>query len=160
MTERPRRTGPTPRARLREELSKRLVPALLERGFTGPGRIAGNATWHEFDRAGPNGRQRIHLRLDGYGRPRFTLDLDVVPPDGADSVMLGNLQPRRAVWFRADRPWWQRLIGIRSTLEEEAVSEALALLDEVEHWFGTQRSSQHIFTHQVPWVASNPLGSG
>jgi hypothetical protein len=147
----------TPRAKLRDELSRRLVPALRERGFTGPERIAGNASWHEFSRAGPHGRQRIDLRLDKYARPRFTLDLHIVPPVGAAWVKLGNLQPRRAAWFRADRPWWQRLVGIRSTLEQEAVSQALALLDEVEAWFEAQRSSEHVLTYQVPWVASEPL---
>lgn len=133
------------------------MPALRARGFTGPDRIAGNATWHAFRRAHPNGEQRIDLRLDGYARPRFTLDLHVVPPEGTAWVNMGNLQPRRAAWFRADRPWWQRLVGIRSTLEQEAVSRALALLDEVDAWFDAQRSSGHVFTHQVPWVASDPL---
>lgn len=161
----------TPRARLRDELSTRLVPALRARGFTGPTRITGNATWYEFSRAGPHGQQRIDLRLDKYARPRFTLDLHSVPPAGATWEMVGNLQPQRAAWFRADRPWWQRLVGIRSTLEEETVSQAIALLDEVDAWFeklprlasmgagkpyGTQRLSEHVLTYKVP-VASNPL---
>lgn len=131
------------------------MPALQARGFTGPQRIAGNAMWHEFRRPHPGGEQRLDLRLDKYARPRFTLDLHIVPPVGASSVTTGNVQPRRAAWFRADRPWWQRLVGIRSTLEEAAVSQALALLDEVDAWFDAPRSSPHVFTREMPWIVTD-----
>jgi len=78
-------------------------------------------------------------------------------------IMSGRLKARMGVttrsWFRADRSWWEAMIfGRRGTLENEAVDLSLSLLPEVEGWWATQRSSSHISSSPVNYVAENTAG--
>ena len=152
----------TTRSKLREELTRRFVPLLRERGFNGPERIAGNALFHDFRRVTNSGTHMLSIMFDKYQRPRCVFDVWVEPPEGRDALthrggtlLQGRVQPRRgtstASWFRADRPWWQRLFGVTSTREREAVSEAIATLDEIDRWWHAQQSSPHISTYPIEY---------
>ncbi len=159
----------TIRKTLREELTARFVPALRQRGFNGPDRISGNGLLHEFRRSRGGVVHVLSLQFDKYQRPRFILNVHVEPPEGLEPVMArggtvvsGRAAPGRGggagSWFRADRPWWQRLVGISSTREQEAVSAAIAMLEEIEHWWDVQAPSEHIRTW--PTTYRSPHESG
>jgi hypothetical protein len=152
----------TIRAKLREELTRRFIPAVNGRGYVGPSVIAGNALFYEFRRPCPIGSQTLTLQLDKYQRPRFKLNLHVEPANGFDTVIAsggtvvhGFVTPNRGAltshWFRADRPWWQRLVGIRSSREAEAVTAAIGVLDEVEQWWQHPVDSQNIRTIPIAY---------
>lgn len=156
----------TSRVELRAELSSRLVPALISRGFGGPRLIAGNALLHEFFRSGPFGTQHVTIQLEKYGKPRFLLLFNIEPIEGfaaltarGGAVVQGRLQLRRGVtsrsWFRADGSLWQRLFG-RVPGASEAVGACLALLPELDVWWQTQGESKHIqnLTVQFPGEAA------
>src|SRR5688500_2040040 len=146
------------RAALREQLSGRLLPELLRLGFEGPPRIAGNALLHEFRRAaGPRGTDVLVIQMEKHGRPRFLLLLHVGPPEGMDAVMArggtviaGSVTPRKGAssrhWFRADPGLWQRWTVSPRTLEREAVDACVALLPEIEAWWGERQATKHITT--------------
>jgi hypothetical protein len=150
----------TARSKLREELTARFVPLLRQRGFAGPDRIAGNALFHDFRRTTAAGTQVLSIQFEKYQRPRCILNLWVEPLEGVDAVISrggtviqGRVQPRWGAstrkWFRADHPWWQRMLGRKSTREREAVSEAIALLDEIDRWWQAKQPSPHISTIEL-----------
>lgn len=152
----------TTRRKLREELTTRLVPLLRQRGFEGPERIAGNALFHDFRRPPAAGVDVLSILFDKYQRPRCVFNVWVEPPDGLDALVRrsgtwrqGRVQPRGGAsttrWFRADRPWWQRLLGNTATREREAVSEAITILDEIDRWWTVQETSPHISTHTISY---------
>jgi hypothetical protein len=147
----------TARARLRSALSARLVPAILSAGFEGPRSIDGNKLLHEYRRrASSCGTQVLGIQFEKRQRPRFVLNLHVEPSDGLEklisnggTLVSGRLKAKAGAlttsWFRADRPWWQRVIlQRRDTLEDAAVAHCLSLLPEVEGWWETHASSAHI----------------
>ena len=155
------------RASLREEINGRLVPELLRRGFAGPERIAGNGLLHEFRRSSERGTDVLVLQWEKHGRPRFLLLLHVEPPEGLDAlvarggtILAGALTPRRGAssrsWFRADATWWQRWTGAAGTNARDVVAVCLALLPEVEDWWGTPRATAHIAVWPVTYAASTP----
>ena len=145
----------TARKRLREELSTRFVPLLRQRGFEGPARLAGNAVSHDFRRKAATGVQVLSIQFEKYQRPRCVLNLWVEPSEGIEEVLRrgGTVVQGRVTarpgsstrdWFRADRPLWQRLLGNTSTREREAVSEVVALLDELDRFWESQAASPHV----------------
>jgi hypothetical protein len=77
----------TIRKKLRDELSKRLVPALHALGFDGPDRITGNALLHSYRRAAADGVQCLHIHFDKWQRPRSALEFWTEPPGGIASLM-------------------------------------------------------------------------
>ena len=142
----------TLRAKLREAVTKRLVPELERRGFTGPDKISGNAISHDFLRKRSGRDERLSVQFEKRQMPRFILNVWVKPPssienpvEGEEPQVHGRISPGRggstASWFRADRPFWQRLVGIRSSLEDEAVTQALARLDAIDEWFQNPRET-------------------
>lgn len=152
----------TIREKLREELSRRFIPAVNNRGYTGPAVLAGNALFNEFRRPCPTGSQILTLQFDKYQRPRFILNLQVDPPNGIGALMAGSgtlvrarVSPNRGIhtshWFRADRPWWQRFLGIRSSRETEAVTAAVGVLEEIEQWWRHPVDSQNIRTIPITY---------
>jgi len=154
---------PTARSILRAELKSNLLPALRTIGFTGPNAISGNALLHDFKRPGSDGTHVLTVQLEKYGRPRFTLNLSIEPPEGFEilihrggAVRRGRVQPRRGAttraWFRADPPLWKRLLGQGGSSPAQAVAACVALLPEVEAWWQTQVASPHITVveHKFP----------
>src|SRR6185436_9500792 len=83
---------PSPRAALRAELTRQLVPALQALGFTGPKTIAGNGLLHEYRRSGDVGAQILTLQLEKHGRPRFLLTFCVEPAGGFDRLYMGLIR--------------------------------------------------------------------
>lgn len=145
----------TTRKILREQLTQQFIPALQLRGFVGLNAISGNQIVHEFRRSTATGTHVLSIQFDKRQRPRFVINLYVEPPDGLDplirsggTLLQGRVCPGRGIgtgaWFRADRPWWQRFFGITSTREHEAVSDAVAMLDEIEQWWQASQPSRHI----------------
>jgi hypothetical protein len=136
----------TLRAKLRETVTNRFLPELKRRGFVGPEKIRGNAIFHDFSRSRNGMTERLGIQFEKRQKPRFILNAWVEPPDGIDglikreeTLLQGRISPGGGLgtgaWFRADRPWWQRLFASNSSLEEEAVDQALAKLDAIEDWF-------------------------
>jgi len=161
----------TARNKLREELSARFVPLLRQRGFAGPDRIAGNALFHDFRRSTAAGTQVLSIQFEKYQRPRCILNLWVEPQEGVDAVInrggaviQGRVQPRRGAsirkWFRADHPWWQRMLGRKSTREREAVSEAIALLDEIDRFWQQPLLFVVVFGYLLPRMGFVGRGYG
>jgi len=158
------------RARLRAALSERLVPALLSRGFEGPQTITGNALLHEYRRRTTHGWHVLSVQLEKRGLPRFLLLFHTELLEGLErviahggTVITGRLTPNPGTgsssWFRADRPWWQRLIlRRRDTLETETVERCIAMLKEVDAWWSNPVASDHIRVWPVnyPGNRSNP----
>ncbi len=150
----------SPRAKLRAALSQRLLPELARRGFVGPERLTGAGLVHEFRRARSGRLQLIRLQFHRWGRPRFVLNLQVEEFDPAGTTLQSRLPAAQAratqrpgaftrSWFRADRPWWQRLLGNTSTLEDKAVTAALAQLGSIEDWFQNPRPMAPLRNVQV-----------
>jgi len=152
----------TLRAQLRLVLSERFIPALKKRGFSGPDRLDGAASCHNFTR--PRGRdiEFVVIQFDKRKSPRFIINLWIEPPGGSEEIirtkgiwMQGRVAPNRGVrtgqWFRADRPWWQRLIGNKTTLESDAVDQALSFLDAIEDWFREPRNTPAVRTLRFDW---------
>ena len=139
-------TQPNLQTKIRSELDREFVPALLRLGFDGPDQLAGKSRQgYEYARATENGIQHLVIHFDKWKRPRFVLDFWVEPPDGVDALMQrggtifqARVRPGRLgddkQWFRADRPWWQRLMGFSSSREQEAAAVALSLLPEIVRW--------------------------
>lgn len=145
----------TTRKKLRDELSRRFVPALRQLGFNGPDRISGNSLDHHYRRVAGGQAHCLSISFDKWKRPRFALDLQIEPPEGMNVLMQrgGQFIQGRAIpgrghetesWFRADRPWWHFLFGLVSTREQQAVSDALTILPEIERWWHTQEPTKHI----------------
>jgi len=146
----------TARGKLLGELTKQLIPALHERGFSGPAAIKGNRLLHEFRRKAGDSHHVLNVQLDKYQRPWFRIDLSIEPPEGFEVALLRGdvlshamVEPYRNKWFRADTPWWHRLFGAQTTRARRAVGDCVALLDEVASWWSKQVSSAHIF--DMPW---------
>ena len=148
----------TARAKLRSELTRRLLPALQRAGFDGPAAIAGNALLHDFKRKSGDVTHVLTVQLEKRGLPRFILNL-AIEPYGA-TVLQGRVQPKRGAttraWFRADPPLLKRLIGRGATREVQAVDSCLALLPEVERWWNTQAASEHITVLPIRFTPSEP----
>jgi hypothetical protein len=108
----------------------------------------------------------LSIQFEKWQLPRFVINLEVEPPEGIEAVIApggesvtGRLKPRSGPstrsWFRADRPWWQRIISRGpSDLANEAVDECIRLLPEVETWWTTQSSSEHITCLTFKFVGS------
>jgi len=160
----------TVRAKLRASLSKKLVPVLIAKGFRGPSDLEGNSLFHEYRRSTDQGTQVLEIQFEKRQLPRFVINLYVEPLGGVKAlmrkggtIMSGRLKARMGAttrsWFRADRSWWKAMIlGRRGTLENEAVDLCLSLLPEVEGWWATRRSSLHISSSPVNYVAENTAG--
>jgi hypothetical protein len=141
---------------LREALSEELVPVLLTAGFDGPRKISGNSILHEYRRQTSSAVQVLSIQLEKNQRPRFILIFHQEPPEGIEriiaeggTVLTGCLKAKRGPWlrnwFRADRPWWQRIVLRRTdTLERKAVRLCVAFLPEVEAWWMSQAPSPQI----------------
>jgi len=153
---------PTARSSLRVELSESLIPSLQAIGFTGPSAISGNALLHKFKRPGSRGSQVVTVQLEKNGLPRFVLGLVVEPSEGFEAVRerggivrQGRVQPKRGkstrAWFRADPEFWKRVIGKSASTEKQAVSACVALLPEVEAWWHTEASSEHITVFEMKY---------
>jgi len=146
----------TTRARLRERLTQRLVPLLLDAGYRGPTGITGNTLLHEYRRDVDGTTQVLSIQLEKRGLPRYLVNLHIAPATGVDTlireggrILMGRLQPRRGPltrsWFRADPGLIRRVLrSTPKTLEFEAVEECVRLLTEVEEWWTTQKPSEHI----------------
>jgi hypothetical protein len=153
----------TARARLRAAVSSSLVPALRSAGFEGPASIKGNALLHEYRRRSSTGTHVLRIVFEKHQRPRFALNFYAEPPEGMEhvisrggTVIAGALKAKKGPytrhWFRADRPWWQRvLLRQRETMENDAVALCLSLLPEVESWWTTLSPSTHINSWQVKY---------
>lgn len=160
----------TARAKLREALSERLVPALLAKGFRGPASLNGNSLVHEYRRSAGALTHVLGIQFAKNQGPRFVVNLHVEPPEGIDSVMArggtivaGRLTarpgPTTRAWFRADRSWWERTILRRQdTLENEAADLCASLLPEVEAWWAAQKDSAHISSWPVKYAARDAAG--
>src|SRR5262245_35073619 len=126
----------TTRAKLRQVINEKLVPVLLAAGFKGPTKVEGNSLSHEYRRNSSLGTQVLSIQFEKYQRPRFVLNLHIEREEGNVNC-LGRLKakPGGSVgsWFRADRPWWQRVILRRdNTLEVDAVEQCVAVFSETE----------------------------
>lgn len=154
----------TTRSRLRDEIGSRLVPALFARGFAGPGKIRGNKIMHEYRRPKGECSDVVAIQFEKYQKPRFVLNLWIEPPggetatiEGGGITIQGRITPKRGVstraWFCADRPFWQRVFGIRSTTERRAVDQALSFLDEIDDWFREPRETEAVRTSRHDWGA-------
>src|SRR5882672_11398081 len=160
----------TARAKLRAELSQRLIPVLLFSGYRGPSELKGNALVHEYRRSAAQGTQVLEIQFEKYQLPRFVFNLHVEPLGGMQiltrdggTIISGRFKARPGAttrsWFRADRSWWERVVLRRhATLENEAVQLCLSLLPEVEAWWGTHSSSPHISSWPVNYAAQNAAG--
>jgi len=160
----------TARAKLRAELSQRLVPVLLSKGDCGPSELKGNALVHEYQRSTAQGTQVLAIQFEKHQLPRFVINVYVEPPGGIQSlaqnggtIISGRLKARPGAttrsWFRADRSWWQRMVlRRRDTLEKEAVELCLSLLPEVEAWWTSQTASPHISSWPVSYVSQSAAG--
>jgi len=80
----------TLRAKLREAISRDLVPELKQRGFTGPDKIAGNKIDHEYVRKSPKQLEVLSIQFDKYQRPRFILNTHIDPAEGCGKAMEGR----------------------------------------------------------------------
>jgi hypothetical protein len=69
----------TAKTKLREELTRKFLPALRSLNFKGPERIAGNGLIHEFRRSAGPVFHVLCVQFDRHRRPRFILDLSIVP---------------------------------------------------------------------------------
>ena len=146
----------TIRKKLRDELNARFVPLILKHGFCGPERLAGNATLHYYRKPVGATVQVVSIQFDKRQRPRVTVNFHEEPPEGISiltarspfTLSQGRLTPRPGgftrSWFRADPPFWLRLLGVRSTTEKKAVTELLDLFGEVEEWFKTKSVGPHL----------------
>jgi hypothetical protein len=129
---------------LRQALTRELVPVLLDAGFAGPATIGGNTLLHEYRRTTGRVVQVLSIQLEKNQLPRFLLIFHIEPEKGIDHVIArggtivgGCLKakpgPWLGSWFRADPPWWRRVILRQTdTREREAVGLCLRYLPEVE----------------------------
>ena len=171
MQQREKMAKVTARSRLRQALSEELVPVLLNSGFAGPATIKGNALLHEYRRPAGRGVQVLSIQLEKNQLPRFILMFHVEPEEGIErviaeggTVVSGCLKARPGPWlkswFRADRPWWQRVVLRQTdTLEREAVRLCVAYLPEVEAWWNSQAPSQHIDSWPVTYRGASAAGT-
>jgi hypothetical protein len=154
----------TIRSRLRDEIGARFIPALRSRGFTGPDKIRGNQILHEYGRQCGASREVVAIQFEKRQKPRFVLNLWIEPPGGERAIIesggvtiQGRITPGRGSgtgsWFRADRPIWQRVVGIRSSLETRAVDQALQFLDSIDDWFREPRETEVVKTIRHDWAA-------
>jgi len=152
----------TARAKLRNSISARLIPALKARGFSGPDKISGNIISQEFTRPKGSDTEIVDIQFEKRQKPRFVINLRIEPPGGSEEIIArgslsiqGRITPNRGVctrsWFRADRPFWQRLLGMQSTLEDQAVTQALAFLDAIDDWFREPRDTPAVRTITFDW---------
>lgn len=155
----------TTRSRLRDEIGSRLIPALFARGFTGPDTICGNKILHEYCRESGENREIVGIQFEKRRKPRFVLNLWIEPPGGDSAIIKsggvaiqGRITPKRGAstgsWFRADRPLWQRAVGIRSSVEKRAVDQALTFLDAIDDWFREPRETKAVRAICYDWGAS------
>lgn len=141
----------TLRAKLREALTKRFVPELKRRGFTGPDRIGENSLCHDFVRNRGDKIERLCVQFEKRQKPRFILNVWAEMPHGAGDpkevpLLHGRISPGRGFdtgsWFRADVPWWRQLLGRSSSCEEAAVDQVIARLDAIDEWFQNPRDTE------------------
>jgi hypothetical protein len=160
----------TTRAKLRELLTKRYVPLLFAAGFRGPEKISGNKLFHDFTRKVGEETHHLSIMFEKRQRPRFVIDLDIEPPGGYEpivtnggEVIQGRLtpvpeRPFTRSWFRADPPWWKRMIFPHTpTRENEAVEECVRLWPEVEAWWAIRSDSKHIKALTVKYPGTKNL---
>ncbi len=154
----------TIRSRLRDEIGARLIPALRSRGFTGPDKIRGNQILHKYSRQCGSNREVVAIQFEKRQKLRFVLNLWIEPPGGERAIaesggvtIQGRITPRRGsgtgAWFRADRPIWQSVVGMRSSLETRAVDQALQFLDSIDDWFREPRETDDVRTIRHDWGA-------
>jgi hypothetical protein len=159
----------TTRAKLRELLTERYVPLLFAAGFSGPNKISGNKLFHDFTRKVGEETHHLSIMFEKWQRPRFVVDLAIEPPGGYEPIIVnggeviqGRLTPvpgpSTRSWFRADPPWWKRMIFPHTpTRENEAVEECVHLWPEVEAWWAIRSDSEHIRLHTVRYPGTKNL---
>lgn len=149
---------PSLRSLLREQLTKRLVPLLLERGFDGPSTISGNARSHTYSRIDGSERHEIDITFEKYRAARFRLSLYAYPYPAPDSlrgkvaeIPTGSVAPKRGKSFRADPTIVEKLLR-RDELQklDGAVSACIDCLPEVDTWWQEKADTDHIKTLLLP----------
>lgn len=152
----------TLRKELRNQLTERFIPELSRIGFVGPNKISGNGIIHEFKRTNSKVTQILDIQFEKYGLARFVINLTISPNEGVETlienggtIVAGRVQarpgPSTRHWFRADRPLWGRIFGKTSNRVFDAVSDALATLEEIEQWWENPSPSRHIIDSNVTY---------
>jgi hypothetical protein len=147
---------------LREELQKTFVPLVRSAGFE---RVSpGASPFMEFRRGAGAVVHVLEVQWEKYGLPRFVINYGTCPSSGIDvhgkhfapaEVSAGwlpdggRLQPRRgattASWFRQDHSRLATLLlRTRPRSESEVVAEAVHLFAELETYWGSGASGEHM----------------
>jgi len=147
---------------MREQISERLVPLLLARGFDGPSKVSGNALSHTYTRILGHEKHQLDIRLEKHGLARFKLAMYAFPHPIPDimrgkvvDVPTGTLTPRRGVfsfrWFRADPTIVEKLLRRDvSTKAQQAVAMCIGMLSEVDEWFERKTESANVQSLLLP----------
>ena len=137
----------TYRAKLRDEISSKLIPLLKKSGFDGPEKISGNQLQHSYKRKVGKEIQLIIVQLEKYQKPRFVLNLEIYSDeDKLKGAAIVKAKPGSGLncWFRADPSFWQKLLGSGKSREQEAVQKCIGLLPHVESWWKNQKETKNI----------------
>ncbi len=138
----------------RDVVKNRLIPFILSRGFQEDRR--------ELFRPDPYGHQRrrfmrwngdrlelAEIQFDKHGRPKFTLNLGTVPPEGVDTYFghvkqlnAGIVHLSKKARLYAGNAYLMRWFGfpflkiplIRNPSAEDIVQRAIRLFPQVEGW--------------------------
>ena len=147
------------------ELSRRAIPALRGAGFQLPPQDFGRKEMrYDFKRQAPDGWHVLSILFDRYRHPHFSVQIYIEPKSGMEhliatggTLLVGYVRARYRPWplnlatFRADRPYWQRALGLKGSREAEAVTAFLELMPEIETWWKSQVSSKHVLTEDVAY---------
>jgi hypothetical protein len=142
----------TLRAQLRDELSRRLVPRILEAGFDGPSAISGNAILHVYRRVRGSNHEAILVQLERSGLPRFILNIETAPhapdqlPELGGTIRGARIKPRPGAftrsWFRGDPTVVQRVLRSKDRNSPvTAVDECLRMWPQIEAWWDNPSGS-------------------
>ncbi len=149
---------PSPFQQLCAELTGVLTPALVAAGYRAPGiPFDRHSARYEFRREAAHGRETIAILFNRRRSAGFGVQLFIEPPVGlaelerrGGTLLVGTLSPSRTLWPFPVRTFGQRpgllarLRGRAAPSPAEAVRALLALLPEVEAWWGEPGSSPHI----------------
>ena len=155
----------SPFRQLCDALNSTLTPALRSAGYSGPNEeFSRQAVRYEFKRAGPSGKETIAVLFNRDRTPQFAVQLYVEPLTGFDKLeasggdlIVGALSPYQSTWpfavraFGQQPSWLSRLRGRSSRSPAQAVQSALALLPEIERWWGRQRSTRYITVSRLTY---------
>lgn len=139
------------------DLNATLTPALEAAGYAAPGvPFDRHSVRYEFRREVAAGWQTIAILFDRRRSASFGVQLYLEPPEGmaalvarGGELVLGTLSPGRILWPFPVRTFGQqsllsRLRGKATMPPGAAVAVFLALLPEVEVWWGRPAGSRHI----------------